>query len=236
MAPTNQPAEITITELATLVAEALGSGYEGVRSGRVRQVPDARTIRWYQTLGMVERPAAFRGRTALFTRRHVAQLAAIKKLQAAALPLTDIQQALAGRTDAELARAAGISLKNLDSLIAAATAARSKANAARLTAALSPTLDAAPRPATAFWKHRPADVSAAVPAPLANGALQTLTLAGSVALLWNGRPLTAAEAVAVGKLARPLIELLSSCAAGSAAEPSPVKAPSSTRPRTEARS
>ena len=41
----------TIDELGERVAEALGGpGYNGVPSGRVRDVPDLRTIRYYTTL------------------------------------------------------------------------------------------------------------------------------------------------------------------------------------------
>ncbi len=86
---------------------ALSEGYEGAASGRVRDVPDRRTIRYYTTLGLVDRPAEMRGRTALYGRRHLLQIVAIKKLQAAGHPLLDVQQRLAGRTDAELARISG---------------------------------------------------------------------------------------------------------------------------------
>ena len=52
----------TIDELGERVAEALlGPGYEGVPSGRVRDVPDLRTIRYYTTVGLLDRPAAMRG-------------------------------------------------------------------------------------------------------------------------------------------------------------------------------
>jgi hypothetical protein len=60
--------ELTLSELVEALPGLLASGYDGARSGRVRDLPDARTIRWYQTLGMVDRPSAFRGRTALYGR------------------------------------------------------------------------------------------------------------------------------------------------------------------------
>ena len=76
----------TIDELGERVAEALGGpGYDGVPSGRVRDVPDLRTIRYYTTLGLLDRPAAMRGRTALYGPRHLLQLVAIKRLQARGL-------------------------------------------------------------------------------------------------------------------------------------------------------
>jgi DNA-binding transcriptional MerR regulator len=98
----------TLDELAAAVEKALSEGYEGAASGRVRDIPDRRTIRYYTTLGLIDRPAAMRGRTALYDRRHLLQIVAIKKLQARGQSLTEVQQALTGRTDDELARIAGL--------------------------------------------------------------------------------------------------------------------------------
>lgn len=100
----------TIAELAERVADSLaGSAGEpvgGQASARVRELPDARTIRWYQTTGLVDRPAALRGRTALYEHRHLAQLVAIKRLQAAGRSLAAIQAELAGLSTPELERIA----------------------------------------------------------------------------------------------------------------------------------
>ena len=73
----------TIDDLVDQVAATLATGYGGQASGRVRDLPDRRAVRWYQTLGLVDRPAGWRGRTALYGRRHLLQLTAIKRLQAA---------------------------------------------------------------------------------------------------------------------------------------------------------
>lgn len=85
----------TLTELAARAAVALGDT-AGQASARVREVPDARTIRWYQTTGLVDRPLALRGRTALYGRRQLLQLVAIKRLQAQGRSLAEIQAELAG--------------------------------------------------------------------------------------------------------------------------------------------
>ena len=50
-----------LEELAARVALALAADYAGQANGRVRDVPDARTIRYYTTLGLIDRPAAMRG-------------------------------------------------------------------------------------------------------------------------------------------------------------------------------
>ena len=93
-----------LDELTAAVTQALSEGYEGALSGRVRDVPDRRTIRYYTTLGLIDRPAEMRGRTAIYNRRHLLQIVAIKKLQATGRRLAEVQQDLTGRTDREPAR------------------------------------------------------------------------------------------------------------------------------------
>jgi DNA-binding transcriptional MerR regulator len=98
-----EEARWTLDELAERVDAALAVGYDGQPSRRVRNVPDRRAIRWYTTIGLIDRPAAHRGRTALYGQRHLLQLVAIKRLQARGLPLVAIQQQLAGATNRHLA-------------------------------------------------------------------------------------------------------------------------------------
>jgi len=98
----------TIEQLPDQVAALLAHNYDGQSNGRVRELPNGRTIRWYTTIGLVDRPAATRGRTALYGRRHLLQLAAVKKLQAAGHTLAEIQEQLVGATDRQLADLAGI--------------------------------------------------------------------------------------------------------------------------------
>jgi DNA-binding transcriptional MerR regulator len=93
----------TLDELCAQVALALAEGYPGQSSGRVREVPDRRTIRFYSTLGLLDRPAGVRGRTALYGPRHLRQLVAIKRLQANGLTLAEVQARLVGQTDDALA-------------------------------------------------------------------------------------------------------------------------------------
>jgi DNA-binding transcriptional MerR regulator len=94
----------TLDELSAHVASALAVDYSGQASGRVREVPDIRTIRYYTTLGLIDRPAQMRGRTALYGRRHLLQLVAIKRLQAKGLSLTEVQSRVVGQTDSALRR------------------------------------------------------------------------------------------------------------------------------------
>lgn len=68
---------------------------------RVSAAPDKRTIRYYTTLGLLDRPN-IEGRQAKYGDRHVMQLVAIKALQSVALPLSEIQSMLYGLTEDEL--------------------------------------------------------------------------------------------------------------------------------------
>lgn len=70
--------------------------------GRVSQILSARTIRYYTSLGLVDRPLAYDGGVAKYGPRHLLQLLAIKILQAEYLPLPEIQKQLFGRTEREL--------------------------------------------------------------------------------------------------------------------------------------
>jgi len=79
--------------LSELVAEAAASiaTLPAPKNGQVRPVPDERTVRYYGTIGLLDRPIAMRGRTALYGRRHLAQVVAIKRLQSAGRSLAEIQ-------------------------------------------------------------------------------------------------------------------------------------------------
>src|SRR5438552_3672254 len=93
----------TLEELSNEVARRLAELglLEAQADGRVSAVPDARTVRYYTTLGVLDRPA-IAGRQARYGRRHLLQLLAIKALQGASLPLGEIQARLYGRSEAEL--------------------------------------------------------------------------------------------------------------------------------------
>jgi DNA-binding transcriptional MerR regulator len=211
-----EAARWTLDELAERVGAALAVDYHGQPSGRVRDVPDRRAIRWYTTIGLVDRPAAHRGRTALYGPRHLLQLVALKRLQARGLSLVAIQQELAGATDAQLAKVARV------------PAATQAAGQARLAAARARGVRAAAGPAPArrdgFWRQPAAApataASAAVPAEMmpagaraggddGEAALRGVRLGGGVTLLLEpGRPLAPADLGALREAARPLLAVL----------------------------
>lgn len=75
---------------------------EGPVDGRVAKAADPRTVRYYQTLGILDRPISYEGHKARYGPRHLLQLLAVKALQRHRLPLAEIQGRLYGRSDAEL--------------------------------------------------------------------------------------------------------------------------------------
>ncbi|MEV6349171.1 MerR family transcriptional regulator [Actinoplanes sp. NPDC051851] len=199
----------TMEQLVERVRVALAAEYPGAPNGRVRDVPDRRSIRWYTTTGLVDRPLGTRGRNALYGRRHLLQLVAIKRRQAAGRTLAEIQAELAGASDEVLAAAARVPPVLLSDD--------------------QPVADPAPAPRPAFWKAAPTgrnpwhaaadDLPATSPAPaetLSVGARQLLDDG-----LFTGVPLGMGVILLVpgalhvdrrdlDEAARPLLDLLAS--------------------------
>jgi DNA-binding transcriptional MerR regulator len=212
-----QEARWTLDELAERVDAALAVDYTGQPSGRVRDVPDRRAIRWYTTIGLIDRPLAHQGRTALYGPRHLLQLVAVKRLQARGLPLVAIQQELAGATDAQLARVARLPAATTPeprpgplpvASRPAAVAARAAVGRARRTG---------------FWREQPAAFTAAAtarpagpagPVPDEAGTARGATLQGirvgdgATLLLEPGRELGPEDVRAVLEAAGPLLAVL----------------------------
>ena len=99
----------TLPELVAEVATRIAA-LPAPRNGQVRAIPDERTVRYYVTLGLLDRPSEMRGRTALYGPRHAAQVVAIKRLQTMGRSLSDIQQLWSTLDDATLARMSGVAL------------------------------------------------------------------------------------------------------------------------------
>ena len=225
----DEHASWTLGELTDRVAAALAVGYRGQSSGRVRDLPDQRAIRWYTTLGLVDRPAAMRGRTALYGRRHLLQLVAIKRLQAAGRSLAEVQEELAAASDERLERVA-----DLPTTAALPGTAAPAGMAA--TAAPSPPSPAGPPPPAAtgrrrFWAAGVAAAADGSAAPAATGPsgtteagaaetpptptrpaaaqLQAVQLADGVMLLLGAAgPLDGDDLLALQAAARPLLAVV----------------------------
>jgi hypothetical protein len=188
----------TIEQLSERVAQALADGYDGVPSGRVRDVPDLRTIRYYTTLGLLDRPVALRGRTALYSRRHLLQLVAIKRLQAKGLSLAEVQEQVIGLPNAALARIAQTQVPGL------------------VRAVSAPPPDSR---AESFWRAspdaaRPGDRCISVPASAASdrdpgSRNEAIPLAAGLGIWLNSRrELNEDDLRVIRMAAAPLIEIL----------------------------
>lgn len=182
-------AEWTLDELVARVSVALGAAdYPGAPNGRVREVPDRRAVRWYTTIGLLDRPSGMRGRTAVYGPRHLAQIVAIKRLQAQGRSLAEIQAELVGVADPVLQEIAG------------------------MDAQAPPTQK--PEPRGAFWTQR---VTAPAPEAVratdetvresTEGVLTGVALSGGAVLLLPTKP-DHDDLAALRAAAAPLIELL----------------------------
>jgi DNA-binding transcriptional MerR regulator len=197
----------TLGELTARVAAALAVGYRGQSSGRVRDLPDQRAVRWYTTLGLVDRPSAMRGRTALYGRRHLLQLVAIKRLQAAGRSLAEVQQELAAASDERL--------EHLADLPATAAAPSGMAAPAGTVATAAPSPSAPQRQAREgrrrFWAAGAAVADGPAPPPdrPTVARLQAVELAGGVTLLLGtARPLDGDDLLALQAAAEPLLAVV----------------------------
>jgi DNA-binding transcriptional MerR regulator len=208
----------TLDELAERVDGALAVDYAGPPSARVRAVPDRRSIRWYTTIGLIDRPVAHHGRTALYGPRHLLQLVAVKRLQASGLPLVAIQRELAGATDTQLARVARLpggpaALDGGGSLVVRDSAPGA---AARQPLAGPPRAVAGRAPRAGFWRQQAATFTTAPGTPTGSpdpdlpvATLRGVPLGeGATLLLEPGRQVDAADVQAVLDAARPLLAVL----------------------------
>jgi hypothetical protein len=187
----------TLSELTGLASQALAVDYPGSPNGQIRDVPDQRTIRYYTTLGLLDRPVSYRGRNALYRRRHLLQLVAIKRLQAEGLTLRDVQQRLLGLAETGLEKLARLP-KHLERPTAKGEAA--------------PPVPPGDQRRGAFWKAVPEPASAA-PAIVSGPAapLQGIPLAEDVLLLWPPtRPVSHEDIESLRSAGAPLLHVLQS--------------------------
>jgi DNA-binding transcriptional MerR regulator len=188
----------TLDELCAQAALALATDYPGQASGRVREVPDRRLVRYYTTLGLLDRPVTLRGRTALYSRRHLLQLVAIKRLQVTGSTLLEIQTSLLGQQDAALESIARLPEAAADSL--EGTPDKLEEGTAAAAANEEPRRDA-------FWKREPSPVTP--PRPAETETLLAVPLADGVRLLLHAeRALDEHDVEALRSAAAPLLHLL----------------------------
>lgn len=177
----------TIEELARVAERVLRQDYWGQPSRQVAELPNLRTVRYYTTLGLLDRPV-MRGRVAYYTRRHLAQLVAVKRLQAEGLTLAEVQQRLYGLPDDALEQIARLpeTLETPD----------------------APTPPAPTRRRRRFWAELPAPPTA--PETPTVQTWQVVALAPGVELsLLMPEPLDPQAVAQLQRAARPLLRALS---------------------------
>lgn len=177
--------EMTIGELAATAAEAVDAAAVRSPNGRVTELPDERTIRYYSTIGLLDRPSGNRGRTSLYGERHLLQLVAIKRRQAQGRTLAEIQTELVGATDRTLHRIAALSAPSAPTAPALAS-----------TAQASP---AGADPQRTFWRERPTRA--------ASGLLYGVPLGDGITVQLPSEPSTS-DVEAIRAAAQPLLDVL----------------------------
>jgi DNA-binding transcriptional MerR regulator len=184
--------------LSALVAEVERriAALPAPRNGQVRAIPDERTVRYYGTIGLLDRPSAMRGRTALYGRKHVAQIIAIKRLQTMGRSLAEIQGLWPTLDDHTLARMSGVELPAPSRAAARAAFWKREAHPS-----VEPTMPTVSTPAAAMRSASPVELRV----ELAPGAALALSVGEDSAVA-----LTPADVRALRAAAAPLLAELAS--------------------------
>ncbi|WP_084219258.1 MerR family transcriptional regulator [Spirillospora albida] len=198
----------TISELAERAAAALTSGASVRVNGRVRDLPNERLIRWYTTIGLLDPPLGRRGRAALYGRRHLLQLVAVKRRQSAGHSIAEIQLELAAATDQTLERIALPSPGRQAPEPAPGPSPKSDHHADATDLSAEPHGPTRGR----FWSTRPdisfRGITATDDLVLPPAVVQGVKLAPDVTLLLEAAALTGDDVAALRHAARPLLREL----------------------------
>ena len=190
-----------LDELMRRVALAL-------RSSPGARPPDARAVRWYASIGLVDRPVGGRGRGARYGVRHLRQLVAVRRLQADGWSLADIQGRLAGADDDTLSELAALP-EQVDAVAVEPVhvePVHDEPVHAEPEAVPGPPR-AASRADLQFWRPGSEAVVALERAPHELRAVGAVELAAGVVLVLPRRP-SATELPALAAAAEPLVAAL----------------------------
>lgn len=94
--------------LSELLRECLDHLGEGGGSNRINWTPDARQVRYYTSLGLMDRPFGGRGHGNTYSPKHLLQLLAVKKLQTKGVRLAEMPEMLAGLSESRVAGLLGL--------------------------------------------------------------------------------------------------------------------------------
>ena len=94
--------DIKLDELVDIANELINLVVPRQPSDRVAEILNERSLRYYITEGLIDRPVGKEGTAALYGYRHLLQALIVKALQGAYLPIKRIREILAGKNDREL--------------------------------------------------------------------------------------------------------------------------------------
>ncbi len=94
--------DIKLDELVGIANELINLVVPRQPSDRVAEILNERSLRYYITEGLIDRPVGKEGTAALYGYRHLLQALIVKALQGAYLPIKRIREILAGKNDREL--------------------------------------------------------------------------------------------------------------------------------------
>ncbi len=154
----------TVEELVELSSRLLP---EDGGSRRVRWNPNPRLVRYYTTLGLLDRPSGVRGQVVHYGPRHLLQLLTVKVLQAEGYPLQEIQEKIYKKSDESLQELSGLPADWLENVLA--------------------DMPAKPEPdRSVFWQQREAPPEPS-PQPTSELPLQGIELATGMTLFLDRR-------------------------------------------------
>lgn len=100
--PVSIPTEFTVDKLVEYAARLIPLFVPKQGRYKVRDYPDVRTVRFYTTRGLMDKPDRYNGQQAAYSFKHLLQLIAIKYLQFQYLPIKKISEMINGLSQEEL--------------------------------------------------------------------------------------------------------------------------------------
>lgn len=91
--------DLSIEDLIGICSRLVPLVMTGQARYKVSELPSERTIRYYASNGLIDRPLGHTGTRSLYGYRHLLQILVIKSLQSRYLPLRKIRGMIAGRAD-----------------------------------------------------------------------------------------------------------------------------------------
>ncbi|MFA7483470.1 MAG: MerR family transcriptional regulator [Vulcanimicrobiota bacterium] len=182
----------TVEELVELSARLLPE--DKGSSKRVRWNPNPRLIRYYTTLGLLDRAFGVRGRAVHYGSRHLLQLLSVKALQAQGHALQEIQERLYGQPNQVLQELSGLPDDWFEQALQRQAESTTDSTRSR------------------FWKQPPNFQASSTGAEDSNAALplQGIELATGMTLLLDRRIYPQVDTVRLRQVALTLLEALES--------------------------